>query len=101
MIQNIDTKTIKPTSQTKMLKDVAETKQSSRLNIQAYKTNDLYKLPTEDCHRLLTENITKTNKKITPSAINAINRKAKKTAQDLKKRQSFVTLKEPQRELSE
>ena len=101
MIQNIDTKTIKPASQTKMLKDVAETKQSSRLNIQAYKTNDLYKLPTEDCHRLLTENITKTNKKITPSAINAINRKAKKTAQDLKKRQSFVTLKEPQRELSE
>ena len=101
MIQNIDTKTIKPTSKTKMLKDVAETKQSSRLNIQAYKTNDLYKLPTEDCHRLLTENITKTNKKITPSAINAINRKAKKTAQDLKKRQSFVTLKEPQRELSE
>lgn len=79
MIQNIDLKKIKSLSQTKKSKDVAETKQRSMLYIQDDKTNNLYKLPTEDCSKLLTEKITKVDKKITSSVINAINR-----PQDLK-----------------
>ena len=70
--------------------------------IPADKTNNLYKLTTEEYNKLLLENISKSYKKTNASAINAINTDAKAIAKDLRlnerieqdnQNQSFITLK--------
>ena len=78
-------------------------KKNPKLLIPADKTNNLYKLTTEEYNKLLIENISKTYKKTTVSAINVINTEAKAVAKVLilderieqyNQNQSFITLKD-------
>ena len=58
-------------------------KKNPKLLVPADKTNNLYELTTEEYNKLLIENISKTHKKSTASAINSINTEAKSIAKDL------------------
>ena len=78
-------------------------KKNPKLLVPADKTNNLHELTTEEYNKLLTENISKTYKKSTVSAINSINAEAKAIAKDLNldekieqynQNQSFMTLKD-------
>ena len=78
-------------------------KKNPKLLVPADKTNNLHELTTEEYNKLLTENISKTYKKSTVSAINSINTEAKAIAKDLNldekieqynQNQSFMTLKD-------
>ena len=63
--------------------DVKKYEKNPKLIIPADKTNNLYELATEEYNKLLIENINKTFKKITVSAINVINTEPKTVAKDL------------------
>ena len=63
--------------------DVENIKKKSKLLIPADKTSNLYEPTTEEYNKLLIENIHKTYKKTTISAINVINTEAKAIAKDL------------------
>ena len=63
--------------------DVKNIKKNPKLLVPAGKTNNLYELTTEEYNKLLIENISKTHKKSTASAINSINTEAKSIAKDL------------------
>ena len=76
-------------------------KKNPKLLISADKTNNLFELATEEYNKSLFENISKTYKRTTISAINAINTEVKATAKDLNlderieqysQNQSFITL---------
>ena len=76
-------------------------KKKPKLLISADKTNNLFELRTEEYNKLLFENISKTYKRTTISAINAINTEVKAIAKDLNlderielysQNQSFITL---------
>ena len=76
-------------------------KKNPKLLISADKTNNLYELTTVEYNKLLFENINKTYKRTTISAINAINTEVKAIAKDLNlderielysQNQSFITL---------
>ena len=76
-------------------------KKNPKLLISADKTNNLFELRTEEYNKLLFENISKTYKRTTISAINAINTEVKAIAKDLNlderielysQNQSFITL---------
>ena len=86
-----------------LFNDVENIKKNPKLLIPVDKTNNLYELTTEEYNKLLIENISKTYKKTTVSAINAINNEAKAIAKDLNlderikkyhQNQSFITLKD-------
>ena len=76
-------------------------KKNPKLLISADKTNNLFELTTVEYNKLLFENINKTYKRTTISAINAINTEVKAIAKDLNlderielysQNQSFITL---------
>ena len=76
---------------------------SPKLLVPAEKTNNLYEFTTKQYNKLLIENISKTYKKTTASALKFINSKAKAIAKDLNlderieqynRNQSFITLKD-------
>ena len=76
-------------------------KKTPKLLISADKTNNLFELTTVEYNKLLFENINKTYKRTTISAINAINTEVKAIAKDLNlderielysQNQSFITL---------
>ena len=76
-------------------------KKKPKLLISADKTNNLFELRTEEYNKLPFENISKTYKRTTISAINAINTEVKAIAKDLNlderielysQNQSFITL---------
>ena len=76
-------------------------KKNPKLLISADKTNNLFELTTEEYNKLLFENISKTYKRTTISAINAISTEVKAIAKDLNlgerielysQNQSFITL---------
>ena len=64
----------------KLCNDVKNIKKNPKLLVPADKTNNLYKLTTEEYNKLLIENISRTYKKTTTSAINSINTEAKAIA---------------------
>ena len=83
--------------------DVKKIKKNPKLLVPADKTNNLYDLTAEEYNKLLIENISKTYKNSTASAINSINTEAKVIAKDLNlderieqynQNQSFITLKD-------
>ena len=61
----------------KLCNDVKNIKKNPKLLVPADKTNNLYKLTTEEYNKLLIENISRTYKKTATSAINSINTEAK------------------------
>ena len=102
MVQNIEFKKVKSKFQMQLSNDVKNIKKNPKLLIPADKSNNLYELTTEEYSKLLLENITKTYKKITISAINAINTEVKAIAKDINlderieqynQNQSFIILK--------
>ena len=71
--------------------------------VPADKTNNLYKISTDQYTKLLTENITKSYKKNTQSSVTKINKEAKQIADNLDlsnrvekyaQRDAFITLKD-------
>ena len=103
MVQNIEFKKVRSNFQMQLFNDVENIKKNPKLLIPVDKTNNLYELTTEEYNKLLIENISKTYKKTTVSAINAINNEAKAIAKDLNlderikkyhQNQSFITLKD-------
>ena len=82
---------------------VKNIKRNPKFLITTDKTNNLYEFTSEEYSKLLIENISKTYKKTTVSAINPINTEAKTTAKDLylderieqyNQNQSFIILKD-------
>ena len=82
---------------------VKNIKRNPKFLITADKTNNLYEFTSEEYSKLLIENISKTYKKTTVSAMNLINTEAKTTAKDLylderieqyNQNQSFIILKD-------
>ena len=63
--------------------DVKNIKKNTKLLVPADKTNNLQELTTEEYNKLLIENISKTYKKSTVSAIKSVNTEAKAIAKDL------------------
>ena len=63
--------------------DVKNIKKNPKLLVPADKTNNLQELTTEEYNKLLIENISKTYKKSTVSAIKSVNTEAKAIAKDL------------------
>ena len=83
MVQNIEFKKVTFNFQMQLSNDVKNIKKNPKILVPADKTNNLYELTTEEYNKLLTENISKTYKKSTVSAINSINTEAKAMAKDL------------------
>ena len=82
--------------------DVNNIKKNPKILVPVHKSNNLYELTTEEYNKLQTENISKTYKQITVSAMNPINTEAKAIAKDLNlderieqynQTQSFISLK--------
>ena len=103
MVQNIEFKKVRSNFQMQLFNDVENIKKNPKLLIPVDKTNNLYELTTEEYNKLLIENISKSYKKTTVSAINAINNEAKAIAKDLNlderikkyhQNQCFITLKD-------
>ena len=103
MIRNIEFKNVKSLSQQQLQNDVKRIKQDRKLLIPTDKTNNLYKLATDEYNKLLTKNIFKSYKKTDKSLPNRTNTEAKNIAKDLKleerieqhsQHQSFITLKD-------
>ena len=63
--------------------DVKNIKKNPKLLVPDDKTNNLQELTTEEYNKLLIENISKTYKKSTASAIKSVNTEAKAIAKDL------------------
>lgn len=87
----------------KLNKDVQHIKQSESLFIPADKTNNYYKLPKEEYHKLLKDNVTSKYKRSTCPQINNINIEAKEIAEKLHltdrmdtiaQKEAFITLKD-------
>ena len=100
MVQNIEFKKVKSNFQMQPSNDVKNIKKNPKLLVPA---NNLYELTTEEYNNLLLENITKTYKKSTVSAIDATNTEAKTIVKHLSlderieqynQNQSFVTIKD-------
>ena len=103
MVQNVEFEKVKSNFQMQLSNLVKNIKKNPKLLIPADKTNNLYKLTTEEYNKLLIENISKTYKKTTVSALNVINTEAKAIAKVLilderieqyNQNQSFITLKD-------
>ena len=103
MVQNIEFTNVKSNFQMQLSNDVKNIKKNPKLLIPADKSNNLYELTIEEYNKLLIENISKTYKKNSACAINAINTEAKAFAKDLNlderieqysRNQSFITLKD-------
>ena len=82
MVQNIEFKKVKFNFQMQLSNDIKIIKTNPQLIIPGDKTNNLCELTTEEYNKLLIENIIKAYKKITVSAINAINTETKAIAKD-------------------
>ena len=64
MVRNIEFKNVKSPFQHQLQNDVKRIKQEPKLLIPADKTNNLYRLTTDEYKKLLTENISKSYKKL-------------------------------------
>ena len=64
MVRNIEFKNVKSSFQQQLQNDMKSIKQDSRLLIPADKTNNLYRLTTDEYNRLLTEHMFKSYKKL-------------------------------------
>ena len=64
MVQNIEFKNVKSSFQYQLQNDVKRIKQDPKLLIAADKTNNLYRLIADEYNILLTENISKSYKKL-------------------------------------
>ena len=102
-VQNIEFKKVKSNFKMQISNDVKNIRKNPKLLIPADKTNNLYELTNEEYNKLLLGNISKTYKKTTASAINAINTEAKAIGKDLNldegieqynQNQSFIILKD-------
>ena len=102
MVQNIEFKKVKFNFPMQLSNDVKNIKKNPKILVPVDKSNNLYELTTEEYNKLQIENINKTYKQITESAINSINTEAKAIAKDLNlderieqynQTQSFITLK--------
>ena len=102
MVQNIEFKKVKFNFPMQLSNDVKNIKKNPKILVPVDKSNNLYELTTEEYNKLQIENISKTYKQITESAINSINTEAKAIAKDLNlderieqynQTQSFITLK--------
>ena len=102
MVQNIEFKKVKFNFPMQLSNDVKNIKKNPKILVPVDKSNKLYELTTEEYNKLQIENISKTYKQITESAINSINTEAKAIAKDLNlderseqynQTQSFITLK--------
>ena len=102
MVQNIEFKKVKFNFPMQLSNDVKNIKKNPKILVPLDKSNNLYELTTEEYNKLQIENISKTYKQITESAINSINTEAKAIAKDLNlderieqynQTQSFITLK--------
>ena len=102
MVQNIEFKKEKFNFPMQLSNDVKNIKKNPKILVPVDKSNNLYELTTEEYNKLQIENISKTYKQITESAINSINTEAKAIAKDLNlderieqynQTQSFITLK--------
>ena len=82
MAQNIEFEKVKFNFPMQLSNDVKNIKKNPKFLVPADKSNNLYELTTEECNKLLIENISKTHKQITVSAINSINTEAKTIAKD-------------------
>ena len=82
-VQNIEFKKVKSNFKRQISNDVKNIRKNPKLLIPADKTNNLYELTNEEYNKLLLGNISKTYKKTTASAINAINTEAKAIGKDL------------------
>ena len=103
MVQNIEFIKVKSNFKMQLPYHVKNIKRNPKFLITADKTNNLYEFTSEEYSKLLIENISKTYKKTTVSAINPINTEAKTTAKDLylderieqyNQNQSFIILKD-------
>ena len=103
MIENIKFRKVDNCFQKKLRQDIQTLKKSDKLYIPADKTRNFYKLDTDEYHKLLRENITKSYKIADENAYNSINSEAKNIATDLgiadrveilAKKQAFITLKD-------
>ena len=102
MVQNIEFKKVKFNFPMQLSNDVKNIKKNPKILVPVDKSNNLYELTTEEYNKLQIENISKTYKQITESAMNSINTEAKAIAKDLNlderieqynQTQSFITLK--------
>ena len=64
MVRNIEFKNVKSSFQHQLQNDVKRIKQEPKLLIPTDKTNNLYRLTTDEYKKLLTENISKSYKKL-------------------------------------
>ena len=64
MVRNIEFKNVKSSFQQQLQNDMKSIKQDSRLLIPADKTNNLYRLTTDEYNRLLTKHMFKSYKKL-------------------------------------
>ena len=103
MVRNIELKNVKSSFQQELRHDVKRIKEDQKLLILAGKTNNLYRLTTDEYNKLLTENISKSYKKTDKSSLNRINTESKNIAKDLKleeriekqsQHQLFITVKD-------
>ena len=104
MVRNIEFKKASSEIQNNLSKDIKRINEDPLLFIPADKTNNLYKLSKDNYNKLLTDNITKSYKKINTAAINT-NKEAKCIAErfhlddrveQFNQRKAFVTLKDHQ-----
>ena len=102
MVQNIEFKKVKFNFPMQLSNDVKNIKKNPKILVPVDKSNNLYELTTEEYNKLQIENISKTYKQITVSAMNSINTEAKAIAKDLNlderieqynQTQSFISLK--------
>ena len=82
MVRNIEFK--KSSFQQQLQNDVKSIKQDLKLLTADDKTNNSYRLTTNENNKLLTENICKSYKKTDESSLNRINTEAKNIPKDLK-----------------
>ena len=102
MAQNIEFEKVKFNFPMQLSNDVKNIKKNPKILVPVDKSNNLYELTTEEYNKLQIENISKTYKQITVSAMNSINTEAKAIAKDLNlderieqynQTQSFISLK--------
>ena len=102
MVQNIEFRKVKFNFPMQLSNDVKNIKKNPKILVPVDKSNNLYELTTEEYNKLQIENISKTYKQITVSAMNSINTEAKAIAKDLNlderieqynQTQSFISLK--------
>ena len=95
-VRNIEFKNVKSSFQQQLKND-------AKLLIPTDKTNNSYRVTTDEYNELLTENISKSYKKTDKPPLNGINTEANNIAKDLKlgerieqhsQHQSFITLKD-------